>query len=150
MKKFQILMISVLILIILILITQIFFMQVLSKASIKLKDRTLDVEIADDFSERTKGLQFHEPLKENEGMLFIFQQEGYHRFWMPNMKFPLDILWIDKNFKIIHIERDVPPCESIPCPSYEPSTPAMYVLEVKSNSTNDIRIGDSVDISNAI
>ncbi|RLE03514.1 MAG: hypothetical protein DRJ11_04065 [Candidatus Aminicenantes bacterium] len=84
--------------------------------------------------ERQRGLMFREELAANEGMLFIFEEDGLYSFWMKNMKFPLDILWLDKNKKIVHIEENVPPCQAEPCPSYTPSLPARYVLELKAGS----------------
>src|SRR5947208_11440214 len=52
---------------------------------------------------RSRGLQGKEGLKKNEGMLFIFEQDGLHRFWMKDMKFPIDIIWIDHRGAIITI-----------------------------------------------
>ncbi len=120
------------------------------KRSIYINVEEFSVEIAETAQERSRGLQFHEPLKENEGMLFVFQREGRHGFWMPNMAFSLDMIWISSDFKIIHIEKDVPPCESMPCVSYKPENPALYVLEINSGRSSEMKIGDSVDLSNAI
>lgn len=84
--------------------------------------------------ERQQGLMFREELTAEQGMLFVFEEDGLYSFWMKNMKFPLDILWLDKNKRIVHIEENVPPCTTEPCPSYTPSLPARYVLELKAGS----------------
>jgi uncharacterized protein len=85
-------------------------------------------------------------------MLFIFESPQKYSFWMKDMKFPIDIIWIDSAGKIVHIEKNLPPCVFLlPCPSYTPAADSLYVLEVVSNFTNkfDINIGDPVD-SNVI
>jgi uncharacterized membrane protein (UPF0127 family) len=72
---------------------------------------------------------------------------------MKDMKFPIDIIWVDSNKKIVHIEDNLQPCLFLlPCPSYTPTADSLYVLEVVSNFTNkhDIRIGDKVFFDNSI
>ena len=73
-----------------------------------------------------------ESLNQNAGMLFIFQEEGVYPFWMKNTLIPLDIIWINKDKKIIHIEKNVQPCKAGPCPSYSPEKQALYVLEINT------------------
>lgn len=89
-------------------------------------------ELAVTETQRQQGLMFREELKEDQAMLFIFEVEGIYSFWMKNMKFALDILWLDKDKRIVHIEREVPPCPQDPCPSYTPLQAAQYVVELKS------------------
>lgn len=105
----------------------------------------LNVEIADDNQERQKGLMFREKLNENSGMLFVFDEEGNQPFWMKNTMIPLDMIFIDKNFKIIDI-KNVFPCDVEPCTLYKSPMPALYVLEVDSNFTvrNNIKVGDKI------
>lgn len=108
----------------------------------------INVEIADDELEQTEGLMFREKLKENEGMLFVFENEAMQIFWMKNTLISLDIIFIDKNFKIVNIENAVP-CKDEPCDLYKSSKPAEYVLEVNGNFTikNNIKIGDKMTIN---
>lgn len=89
-------------------------------------------ELAITDEERARGLMFREEIEDNEGMLFIFEAEGFYSFWMKNMNFPIDIIWLDKDRRIVHIEENVPPCKKTPCPSYISRLPAQYVLELKS------------------
>jgi len=66
---------------------------------------------------------------------------------MKDMKFPIDIIWIDPNYKIVHIEKNLQPCIFfLLCPSYSPHANSKYVLEVNSNFTtkNNITVGDRV------
>jgi uncharacterized protein len=90
------------------------------------------VELAISDEARARGLMFRSALPKNRGMLFVFPESGIHGFWMKNTFLSLDIIWIDEDFTIVHLERDVPPCESDPCPSYGPEIEASYVLEVEA------------------
>lgn len=95
---------------------------------------SVTAELAVTDEERQLGLMFRTEIYPDQGMLFIFEEEGYHSFWMKNMNFPLDILWLDKDKRIIHLESHVPPCQKTLCPSYAPLLPALYVLELKAGS----------------
>ena len=97
---------------------------------------------------QSKGLAIKDNLNENEGMLFVFDSPQKYSFWMKDMKFPIDIIWINSTGQIVHIEKNLPPCVLLlPCPSYAPNDNSMYVLEVVSNFTNKygVSVGDSVD-----
>jgi uncharacterized membrane protein (UPF0127 family) len=92
---------------------------------------TADLALTPD--QQTKGLAVKDNLKENEGMLFVFASEGINSFWMKDMKFPIDIIWMNSNRTVIHIEHSLKPCPSIlDCPTYSPSTNSNYVLEAVS------------------
>jgi hypothetical protein len=65
------------------------------------------VEIADSEKERNQGLSGRSKLKDDEGMLFIFEREGIYPFWMKDMKFDLDFIWIRKG-KVVDITKRVP------------------------------------------
>src|SRR3989344_7424660 len=107
-------------------------------------DDTISVEIADTPPERAQGLMYRNDLPAGQGMLFIFEQAGYHSFWMKNTLIPLDIIWIADD-KIVHIESDVPSAgdEMFP-PTYQPDKPATHVLEVNGGTVDklDWKVGD--------
>ena len=105
----------------------------------------INAELADDNQERENGLMFREHLNKNSGMLFVFENEEQQTFWMKNTLIPLDIIFIDKAFKIIDIKYAIP-CDKGPCRLYESTKPAKYVLEMNGNFTliNNIKIGDSL------
>lgn len=84
--------------------------------------------------ERAKGLMFRNTLNDDQGMLFVFEEEGLYSFWMKNMNIAIDILWLDRQKRIVHLEHNVPPCKKEPCPTYAPLVPAKYVLELKAGS----------------
>jgi uncharacterized protein len=89
-------------------------------------------ELAVTDAERARGLMFRERIQPDQGMLFVFEEEGLHSFWMKNTLIPLDILWLGRDRRIVHIAADVPPCKADPCPSYGPDIPASFVLELKA------------------
>ena len=90
----------------------------------------LVADIAASNEQRTKGLSVKGGLAENEGMLFVFDTQGEQTFWMKDMKFPIDIIWIDSNKTVIHIENNLPPCSfEVLCPTYKPDEDSLYVLE---------------------
>ncbi|MFC2163467.1 DUF192 domain-containing protein [Acidobacteriota bacterium] len=94
-------------------------------------------ELAITDSERARGLMFREKINPDQGMLFVFEKEGRQSFWMKNMVISIDILWLNKEKQIVHIEERVPPCKEDPCPSYASKIPAMYVLELKAGSVQE-------------
>ncbi len=102
------------------------------------------VEVADSRYLQEKGLSGHSPLKPNEGMFFVFDTPSKYGFWMKDMTFPIDIIWLDSNMRIIHIENNLSP-ETYP-KIYSSDTPALYALELAGGRTNtlNIKIGDKV------
>lgn len=102
-------------------------------------------EIADTQEGRRQGLMFRQGLAENQGMLFVFEQEAGYGFWMKNMRFPLDIIWADRNKIIVYIYQGALPCKDI-CKSLIPPLPTQFVLEVNAGfvAKHRIKIGDSL------
>lgn len=111
----------------------------------------IKVEIADDEAEKTRGLMLRERLKDDEGMLFVFDDEEYQTFWMKDTLIPLDMVFIGKNLRIVDIKSAVP-CKSDPCILYKSLKPAMYVLEVNGNLTirDKIKVGNKVSMKSKI
>jgi uncharacterized protein len=98
--------------------------------------------------QRTKGLSVKDGLAENEAMLFVFDTQGEQTFWMKDMKFPIDIIWIDSNKTVVHIEHNLPPCSfEVLCPTYKPNEDSLYVLETVGGFTekHDIVQGTRVE-----
>jgi len=91
---------------------------------------TAELAVSDE--ERAQGLMFREKINEDQAMLFLFEEEDIHSFWMKNMRFAIDILWLDGRKRIVHIENRVPTCANDPCPSYVPAAAASYVLELEA------------------
>lgn len=115
---------------------------------IKIDDVTLQVQIADTKPLHTRGLMFQEKLPFDQGMLFVFEDEGVRSMWMLNMQFALDVIWIDADGKVVHIERDAQPCksalETITCTFTNGNEKhAKYVLEVTSGFVDKFNITEN-------
>lgn len=78
-------------------------------------------------------------------MLFVFDRPDRYGFWMRDMHFAIDIVWIDNNWRIVDITHELTP-ESYPN-TFAPSAPALYALEVPAGSAlrYSWKVGDSVD-----
>ena len=118
------------------------------RGTIKIDNVVLEVQIADTDLLRTQGLMFQEELPSDQGMLFVFEGEERRSIWMLNMQFSLDILWLDIEGNILHIEKNVPPCktalETASCPSYKGDNKlAKYVLEVTSGFVDEFNITEN-------
>jgi len=104
--------------------------------TIMVDDIPLQVMIADTEPRRVRGLMFEDQLPYDQGMIFVFEESGLYSLWMLNMQFSLDMIWFDQDGKVVHIEKDVPPCktplEITTCQSIIPDEEAVYVLEVTS------------------
>jgi len=109
-----------------------------------INDNKLLIDIADTAEKRTRGLSGRPNLGENEGLFFIFEVPGRFSFWMKDMNFPIDIIWIDAEFKVVDITKNAVP-ESFP-KTFEPRTPVLYVLETIAGwaDKNGIKMGDKV------
>ncbi len=141
--KFEIIILSGIIIVLFIIL---YFKKSPTKyTTVKIKDVKIRAEIADTLMKRTKGLMFRKTLSENEGMLFVFGNEDYHSFWMMNMSFPIDIIFVDKEKKVVDIVKNAQPCKL--CSSYRPKEKSMYVLEVNANFTEEhnVKIGSSLE-----
>ncbi len=124
-----------------------------SKPAIKVKDVEILVDIADTEEKRQKGLSGKNDLKENEGMLFVFNGKNTRpSFWMKNMLIPIDIIWI-KDGKIVKIDKQVSPPDADTPDSkltvYMPPSPIDHVLEVNAGFSEKFNVatGDPVDLS---
>ena len=100
------------------------------QADLLINNYRMKVDIAGTPQQQQTGLAIKSALKENDGMLFPFPNESYQGFWMKDMKFPIDIMWIDKNNTIVYIQPNLPPCVNDQnCPIYRPNVKVIYVLE---------------------
>jgi uncharacterized membrane protein (UPF0127 family) len=88
---------------------------------------------------------FRKNLANNQGMLFVYQDEGRHTFWMKNMRFPLDIIWIDSNKRVVDIYEFALPCKEF-CKTISPQSAAKFILEVNAGFVrkHQIKIGNTV------
>ena len=111
-----------------------------------INNNCFEVEVAKTAEEKKQGLMNKDGLSDGRGMLFVYSNEGFYSFWMKNMKFSLDIIWINKDKEIVHIEENIRPCQNDNCQSLSSKEKAMYVLEINSGSVKNLGIkkGDKV------
>ena len=119
--------------------------QQLVKIPLYIKDKEIWVEVAKTPEERAKGLMNRRHLGKDEGMLFIFEREGYHGFWMKDTLIPLSIAFMDREGKILRIAAMEP--ETLK--SHSPPKPILYALEMNKGwfAANNIKEGDIVRFS---
>lgn len=113
---------------------------------IHVRDIPLSVHVSDTDEERRQGLSGVELMGAEKGMIFVFEKEGDYLFWMKDMKFPIDIFWINNNLEVVHIEKNVKP-DSYPV-RYGSPAPARFVLETNAffAETFNIKVGDKIKV----
>ena len=100
----------------------------------------IPVEVADTLKKRSLGLGERTSLKKGWGMLFVFEKRKPHRFWMKDMQFPLDIIWLD-NHRIVHITRNAKPANSRDEPEVMTSPVSVnFVLEIAAGRAAKLRL----------
>ena len=111
---------------------------------IKIAGQTVKVDLALTPGAQEQGLSERTSLEENKGMLFVFSKPARYSFWMKDMNFPLDMIWINENLQVIYIAKDADP-SSYPG-TFSPSSDAKYVLEVNADflEKNNLKEGDTV------
>ena len=114
---------------------------------VKIAGKNIKVELVDTPAGHAQGLSGRQGLNNDEGMLFIFDKSSIYPFWMKDMKFAIDIIWISEEKKVIYIKKDAKP-EDYP-QSYNPESPALYVLEVATgfSEKNNLKVGDEIEFS---
>jgi uncharacterized protein len=119
--------------------------------TVTIDDDSFVVELAVTPQQQAQGLSGRLRLAPGTGMLFILGSEGRPFFWMKDMRFPLDIVWISAEYVVVDITEDVSPPDpgqtTSDLPIYRPAEPAQYVLEINAGEAEsaDIRIGDLVE-----
>ena len=110
-----------------------------------------NVEIASTTLEQTRGLSYRPSLGAQDGMLFIFGAGSVQTFWMKDMHFPLDMIWISGT-KIVGFAQDVPapapgtPLWSLPIYSSPPNTDKVLEVNAGTVAKYNIKVGDAVKI----
>jgi uncharacterized membrane protein (UPF0127 family) len=115
--------------------------------SIKINSENIPLILANTQALREKGLSGMKFLPENKGMFFIFPLPGKYGFWMKDMKFSIDIIWIAANRKITSIEKNVFP-ETYPHVFIPPEN-SLYVLETNTGFADryGLMVGNILDIT---
>jgi uncharacterized membrane protein (UPF0127 family) len=111
-------------------------------------DNCVTVEVVSKQVDMDRGLMYRTRLDQNKGMLFVFPNDSKDVFWMKNMHFDLDILWISLDGRIVYIGPNIPACRADPCPVYTTDKEARYVLELNSGyaMSHHWKVGDKLDL----
>lgn len=120
------------------------------QVNIKVRDLQVKAAVADSNEERKKGLSDREEIPLDWGLLFVFDEEKKQAIWMKNMKFAIDIIWIDKDKKIVDIAHSAAPepgKKDNELRVYTPRSASKYVLEINAGiaSLNNVQVGDTVE-----
>lgn len=112
--------------------------------TITINGARLNIERAESNEEKRRGLCCRDSLNADAGMLFVYDEPGFYKFWMKDTRIPLDIIWISGQKRIVHVEDAVTPA-SYPTKFSSP-VPAQYVLEANAGwaEANNIQLGDTV------
>lgn len=125
-----------------------------NRARIYIGDQIIVADIAETVSERQRGLAGRKYLATNEGMLFVYAEEGYHSLWMKGMVIPIDVIWISGD-KIVGFNKHIlpePDKTDSELTIYTPPEPIDKFLELKGGRTSllNIRVGDTIKIETLV
>jgi uncharacterized membrane protein (UPF0127 family) len=98
-----------------------------------------------------KGLSGRQSLASGTGMFFVFHSLAIQTMWMPEMKFPLDIVWLDETLSVIHISYGLQPCTSRQnCPRISSQYDAKYAIEMPKGDATKYGFTEGMNLSVAI
>lgn len=124
------------------------FGSTLKTKTVLINNHQIIVEVADTDSLRTQGLSGRKILPKDYGMLFIFPSASYYRFWMKDMKIPLDFIWIDKD-KVVDLTENVaiPKSDDLKdLPTFSSRYPVDKILEVNVGTIKALNISIGNDV----
>ena len=112
--------------------------------------KVIQAEVMTRTQDMMRGMMFRDSLAPGNGMLFVHGQPGLYPYYMFQVRFPLDIIWMDANHRIVEIAADTPPCKAVQnegCPTYGGHQQALFVLEIGGGMAkkNALAVGDVLD-----
>ena len=107
--------------------------------------KNINAEVASTPARLEKGLSGRPCIDNNQAMLFQFDRSDYHSFWMKDMKFSIDMLWIDEDSRVVTIKANISP--STYPKTFTSTQPAKYVLELKANQAQALSISTNTSLN---
>jgi uncharacterized protein len=109
--------------------------------------KSIRAEVVTHPTEMMRGMMFRDSLAEDRGMLFVHGSEGQFPYWMYQVRIPLDIIWLDRNQRIVEISAKTPPCPSAKateCPQFGGQQKALFILELAGGvaAKHGLKAGD--------
>ncbi len=117
----------------------------IAESSLSINNHTILLDIADTPALQRQGLSDRESLADNTGMLFVFPEKSIQNFWMYNMHFPLDVVWISDQ-TVVGLQKNIPLPTTEDIPRFSSPIPVNYVLELNAGfiKKHGISVGDMV------
>lgn len=106
--------------------------------------RSYKLIVANTSAEQVKGLGYRNSLPQNQGMLFVFNSSSVRCFWMKGMEFPLDIIWLNANKKVVFVAPNLLPA-TYPH-NFCPPSPARFVIELNADQAGAAGISTGSDL----
>jgi uncharacterized membrane protein (UPF0127 family) len=102
-------------------------------ATVHLGDGVFTARVAKTDEERQKGLSGTNVLKSDQALLIVFNTDAKWSIWMKDMNYPIDIVWLDKDKKVVYIVKNASP-DSYPDEQFQSKTDARYVVELAAGT----------------
>lgn len=120
--------------------------------TVRIGDAVILAEVSQTPQDQARGLGERDFLPRDRGMLFVFEFEHPHAFWMLGMRFPLDFVWISADRRVVEVTTEVPPEPGVPeaeLRQYRPKASVLYVLELNAGVVAElgIQVGDRVEFT---
>lgn len=121
------------------------------QSTVKLHGATFHMTVLREKDELRKGLSGTDSLPQNEAMVFVFPSDSKWGIWMKDMKYPIDIVWLNSDRKVVYLVKNAQP-SSYPSTTFTPDEGARYVIELASGTIErtGIRVGDLAGMPSGI
>lgn len=124
----------------LVIVAAVFFLFSQSQTvTLRIGDGVFRAQIAKDESTRQKGLGETDQLEANQAMILAFSQDGQWEIWMKGMRYSIDIVWLDKDKKVVYIVKNAP-YQDGELATFKPTVSARYVVELPAGTVDEKRI----------
>ncbi len=119
----------------------------ISKYKLDINNKDIPLIVSDTEASRIAGLSGRATLVKGSAMLFVFDKPDTYGFWMKDMKFPIDIIWLDENKKVVDIEKNAS-VDSYP-EQFFPPEKSLYVIETNAgfSDENNIEVGNILKLT---